>query len=677
MNGGFRNWSISTKLNVVQAVAILGLFAAAIVALSIWLGAILEDQGIDELKRTNQQAVDAVETVRVALESAATRLGGALKGEFGGTFALHTDEVVDTGGAKIAALTMDGKVLNGDNAPLDLFTSRVNAVATVLVRQGDDFVRAATSLKKEDGTRSVGTPLGAQHPARAQLLAGKTYVGKAHLFGRDYMTSYQPLLDPAGKVIGALFIGLDFSNQLAEMKKKLLGIKLFQTGYIFGLDGSANKGELVIHPSSEGKNLWDSKDGSGMYYVRDIIEKQNGVLYYHFPKPNTTAESEKIAVFNSIPDWGWVIASSVYTDEFRTNANAVRDRLILGAIALCILLCAIVFFSSRRWVTRPLGEVVGAMRRIAGGDLTVTVDQRSNDEVGQLLQATNTMVKDMRATLGDIQTAAFQLAESAGHLSGSAMQVATQSGMQSDAASTMAASVEEMNANIIHVAENASRANTDSVESGRVSSQGAEVIGQAVDSMTRIADTVRTASTAVTTLGQESKAISAIVSVIREIAEQTNLLALNAAIEAARAGEQGRGFAVVADEVRKLAERTSASTQEIGTLIGRILHGTEDAVTSMNSGVNQVEEGMVYAEHAGTSIANIRESASQVTVAVTSISHALEEQTVAIAEIARNVDKIAGMADESSVLAKQSAEHAGDLEKLAESLRARVAHFTI
>ncbi|MDR1995024.1 methyl-accepting chemotaxis protein [Azonexus sp.] len=673
----FRNLSISAKLNVIQAATIFGLFVVAIIALNAWLSSVFERQGIEELKRTNQQAVDMVETVRVSLEKAAERLARTLQADFSGEFAMRTDETVEVGGARTPVLSLEGKVLNGNVAPFDRFTANTTAAGTLFVRQGDDFVRIATSLKKEDGTRAMGTPLGARHPARELLLAGKTYTGKARLFGRDYMTNYRPLLSASGQVVGALFVGLDFSEQLADMKKKLRDIKLFETGYIFGIDAGTNKGELVLHPTREGENLWDAKDSNDVYYIREMVEQKEGVIYYLFPKPHGAAEGRKVSVFMSVPAWNWVVATSVHVDDLNVHADAVRNRLILGAVVLCVLLCATLFFSSRYWVTQPLMEVVKAMRRIASGDLTVAIKQRSEDEVGQLLKATNKMAGDMRTTLSDIQSASFRLAENAAHLSSSAMQVATQSGLQSDAASAMAASIEEINANIVHVAENASHANGVSVESGHVSGQGAEVIGQAVASMTRIAETVRTASSAVTTLGQESKAISAIVSVIREIAEQTNLLALNAAIEAARAGEQGRGFAVVADEVRKLAERTSASTQEISTLISGIQAGTEGAVTSMNSGVQQVEEGMVFAENAGASIANIRESAGQVNAAVMSISHAIDEQTAAIAEIAKNVEKIASMADDSNVMAKKSADYAAELEKLAESLRARVAGFTI
>ncbi|MDR2925832.1 MAG: methyl-accepting chemotaxis protein [Azoarcus sp.] len=673
----FRDGSIATKLNVIQATAVLILFAVAIAAVSRALSANLEQQGIEEIRQSNQQAIGMVETVRLSLEQAAERLCSMLQSSHEGEFVLREDETVEVGGAKTPLLSLNGRTLNNSLATLDRFTVTTTAVGTIFARQGNDFVRIATSLKKEDGSRAMGTLLNAKHPALGLLLSGKPYTGKASLFGRDYMTSYKPLRDRTGNVVGAVFVGLDFSEQLADMKRRLSSASLFQTGYIFIVDASANKGELVSHPSSLGENLWDAQDGNGVYYIREIIEKKDGLLYYQHPKIGETRQSEKIAVFNSLPSWNWVLVSSVYTEEFEAKAKDLRNRLAMTAVVLCALLCSVVFFSSKRWVSRPLSKVGAAMKRIAAGDLTVTIGRHGNDEVGQLLDATDTMVKDMRATLVDIKTATFQLAESAGNLSGAAMQVATQSGQQSEAASTMAANIEEMSTNIVNVAENANHANDVSEASGQVSSEGAEVIGRAVASMARIAETVHAASKAVTTLGQESKAISAIVNVIREIADQTNLLALNAAIEAARAGEQGRGFAVVADEVGKLAERTSASTQEIGALIDRILHGTEDAVARMGDGVHQVEEGMLFAERAASSISSISGSAAQVTVAVTDISRALEEQAAAISDITKNVERIAGMADDNNGMAKKSAEYAGELERLAESLRARMAHFTI
>ena len=211
--------------------------------------------------------------------------------------------------------------------------------------------------------------------------------------------------------------------------------------------------------------------------------------------------------------------------------------------------------------------------------------------------------------------------------------------------------------------------------SGRISQSGASVIGSAIQEMGNIAGTVRASSEAVAQLGNQSQQIASIVNVIREIADQTNLLALNAAIEAARAGEQGRGFAVVADEVRKLAERTTQSTLEIAGMVGQIQAGANNAVSSMDVGVSQVEAGVNLASQAGDSIAQIKDGAGRVDAAVISISDALREQTAASQDIARNVEQIACQAENNHNQALATSTAAAELENLARQLRQSIARF--
>jgi methyl-accepting chemotaxis protein-2 (aspartate sensor receptor) len=515
------------------------------------------------------------------------------------------------------------------------------------------------------------------------LLANKPFTGKATLFNRDHITHYIPMQDASGVVIGALFAGLEFTSELAVLLQDIREIKLGKNGYMYLVDIGKNPGALIVHPTLEGKNMYEVKGMDGTALMRDIIEKKDGMVPYWDASANSNSNggkastSKKIAVFNTIEKWKWVIVSCVNEEELAEKASRMRFSLIVGAIVLCALLFSVVFITSRQWVSRPLAETVAAMEQIAEGRLSIAIPEHGNDEVGHLLAATSTMAGKMRSALGDIQNAAQQLANSSERLVSTANDVASQSTQQSASASTMAASIEEMNANIVHVSDSAVQANQISLESDHISSEGAVVIQQATGSMTRIADTVRVASEAVSALGRESHAISTIVNVIGEIAEQTNLLALNAAIEAARAGEQGRGFAVVADEVRKLAERTSSSTQEISAMIRRILDGTANAVASMEEGVRQVEEGVSYAGKAGESIASIRQSASQVTEAVTSISTVLTEQSSAVSEISRNVEKIAATSDQNSLVAKESAQCAAELKQLAQLLRENISHFSI
>jgi len=675
----FRDWSIAAKLNLVQSLALLLLFLTAITSLTLWLGHVLEEKSLTSIRQANQQVLDMLTAYNTAMEKNAEKLGKVLEARFPEGFRLDEGNSVEVAGTATPALKSGGTVLNRNFDIVDGFTATTDAVATLFARKGDDFVRVTTSLKKENGERAVGTSLGSSHPAYAALMKGETFTGKARLFGRDYMTRYIPQRDKSGQIIAVLFIGLDFTQELAALKERIRSVKFLKTGYIFALDAGKDKGTLTIHPAQEGKNLLEAKDANGLAFVAEMVERKNGTLDYQFINASLgeTKPRDKVAVFNHFPQWNWVVASSCYRDELAEEAAAVRNRLIVASVVLAAILLLVVFFSSRHWVARPLGEAVAAMQKIAGGNLAVQIHQRGQDEVGQLLGATQAMANSMMDAIADIQRASNQLVDCADHLSETSNRVAAQSSMQSDAAATMATCVEEMNASIGHVAENAVAAKDISGTSGQISSEGTAVIQQAVSSMTQIADTVRNASNTVAQLGQESQAISAIVNTIKEIADQTNLLALNAAIEAARAGEAGRGFAVVADEVRKLAERTSLSTREIENMISRIQNGTTDAVSSMETGVRQVEEGVTYAGQAGESIANIRHSADQVAEAVADISTALAEQTTASGDIASNVERIATMADENHRMAQNSATYAEELKDLADSLKQRVSRFQI
>ncbi|OFZ96604.1 MAG: hypothetical protein A2Z44_06840 [Betaproteobacteria bacterium RBG_19FT_COMBO_58_11] len=234
-----------------------------------------------------------------------------------------------------------------------------------------------------------------------------------------------------------------------------------------------------------------------------------------------------------------------------------------------------------------------------------------------------------------------------------------------------------MTVSIDQVAEHARDAQNISQSSSELSTRGSDVILKVVEDMRGIAETVHESSAIIEGLGQQSDHIYSIVQAIKEIADQTNLLALNAAIEAARAGEQGRGFAVVADEVRKLAERTTRSTEEIATMIQKIQGGTKQAVASMGVGVERVNQGVSLAGQAGDAIRQIQTGAQRVGVAVTDISSAIKEQSIASAEIARNVEHVAQMSDENHAATQDNAKTALNLEELAMSLQGAVEKFKV
>jgi methyl-accepting chemotaxis protein len=336
------------------------------------------------------------------------------------------------------------------------------------------------------------------------------------------------------------------------------------------------------------------------------------------------------------------------------------------------------------WILRDVMHQLGGdpayaanvVRDIAQGDLSTSIATQPGD-TASLLAGMKQMQTALHDVIARINEAATRLGDASQSLAATAQQVADGSSQQSDSASSIAASVEEMTVSINMVSDSANTAHSLAEEARRLSIEGAKHVQETVGEMNTIASSVDSSARVVRQLGEQSQKISGIVGVIREIADQTNLLALNAAIEAARAGEQGRGFAVVADEVRKLAEKTTTSTQEIADMIGEIQHGTQTAVRQMEAGSTQVETGVVVANATGTAMSSIEGGAGKVLTAVDEISTALKEQAVASNQISQGVEKIAQMTEENSAAVNAVSQAAAELQKLAGDLKANVNRFRL
>ncbi len=310
-------------------------------------------------------------------------------------------------------------------------------------------------------------------------------------------------------------------------------------------------------------------------------------------------------------------------------------------------------------------------------DFTARLKITRMDELGSSADAFNKLLNRLQGNLKSIATGAHSVATAANAMATTAGQVATASHQQSEAASSMAATVEQMTVSINHVADRSQEANRLSIESGQLAASGEKVIGQTAADIHDIAATVDQAAELIHGLELHSQQISNVVAVIKEVADQTNLLALNAAIEAARAGEQGRGFAVVADEVRKLAERTSVSTREIATTIDIMRSSASNAVTSMQGVVAKVAQGVERAQQANASIKQIGESSRNAVGMVEEITEAIREQGSATNTIATQVERIAQMSEESSAAAGNSSESAHELDRLASEMQHIVSAYRL
>lgn len=490
--------------------------------------------------------------------------------------------------------------------------------------------------------------------------------------------------------IAAAYHARAAAGELSEREAQELAKRAMHDMRFGGADGKAEyvyiwstDGASVMHPIRPewaGRNMTaEIKDGQGRYTIRDILAVANsagaGFVDTSFPRPGTTEAVDKLQYVATFRPWNWVIGTGVYVDDVKTAfvARLSVDLAISGVIMVIIVgLGVLIARSVLRQIGGEPAEALAIMERAAAGDLTVDVHAAAPDS---MLGGLSRMLRSLREIVAQIASGAQTLKDTAESISHASGQVAVASSRQADSTSSMAAAIEQMTVSINHISDSARDTEDNSSAAAHMAEGGEQKVATATDEMQRIAGTVSTAADKIRSLEARTNEISSIAGVIKEIAAQTNLLALNAAIEAARAGEQGRGFAVVADEVRKLAERTSAATEEIGGMIGAIQGDTSSAVGTMDQALPQVERGVELAQEAAQSLRDIRDGASTTLSRIRDVALATREQSAASNAIAQQVESIAQMVEETSASMQQTAESAHSLERVARDLGDLVARF--
>ena len=484
------------------------------------------------------------------------------------------------------------------------------------------------------------------------------------------------VIDQQHKLVGAGKLSEEEAKKSA--RDILRGLRFEKDDYYFGID---TNGVYFLHganPSVEGQNKIDLKDTNGKLIIRDLIsaaQASGGFVDYWFPRAGQQKAEPKLSYAALFSPWGWVISTGIYIDDVEREYK--EGAMLLGGIAaLLLVLLSLIGWQISVSILRQLGGEPQAateiMQRVAGGDLTARLE---NAPSGSLLHALGGMVGSLRQMVSAINADANKLVANADHIARASDEVAKAAEHQADSTSAMAAAIEELTVSSNHISDSADETARETSEAAELAGRGSERVNQASMAIQKIADTVTDASGRIHALEERANQVSTIASVIKDIAGQTNLLALNAAIEAARAGEQGRGFAVVADEVRKLAERTSSATLEIEQMISGIQHDTVGAVEAMNAALPEVQEGVALASSASQSLQAIEDGARRTLDRVAEVADATKEQSTASTSIAQRVEQIANMVEETTATIRGTAESAHELEDIAGNLKQLISQF--
>ncbi|SIQ54137.1 methyl-accepting chemotaxis protein [Rhizobium sp. RU20A] len=530
---------------------------------------------------------------------------------------MHKDARVSLKDGEVAGFTLDEVRPDADHRLVDEAARMIDGVATVFVKEGNDFVRLSTNVKKENGDRAVGTKLAADHPAQAVLARGEAYFGPAVLFGKDFITGYYPIKDTKGATVGVLFIGIptiEYFNKIAELR--LLTIV---TGVCVAIVFGVIAFVFVRRQINPLRKLTGS--------VQAISQ---GRLDTDVPCLDMKSEFGDIARALSVFRDNALAKARIERETEEARAEAESERRARENEKLTV----------DGEIDRAVSALAEGMERLARGDLSLSIDTPFSGRLEKLRLDFNTAIGGLRRTLSDIRAGAEAIQARGGRMRDAADTLARRTETQAASLEETAAAVEEITVTVKSAAERAGETNAIVLVSKKSADSSADVVSNAVAAMGRIEEA--------------SGQIEQIIEVIDDIAFQTNLLALNAGIEAARAGEAGKGFAVVAQEVRELAQRTGEAARQIKDLIAK--------------SSREVDAGSELVEEAGKVLQSISAQIVTISQHVGVIATASSDQSAALQGVNSSVARMDQMTQENAALVSDTASASEQLSLEADRL---------
>lgn len=466
-----------------------------------------------------------------------------------------------------------------------------------------------------------------------------------------------------GKSIAGIGMSI---NQVTDIIK---GYTIGEKGLVFIAD---KNGEIQIHPDESVKPGTTINALMNDNLSTELLNKEKSTII------ETHENKNSLLAAQYLPSLDWYVVVDIPTEEIQGPINASSLTLILLNLIVAGVLIAIGLWVAMG-VARPVHRASNMLNQIASGDadLTRQMPVDTQDEVGQLAKAFNHFVHQLKVLIQAVGDTAKEVTYTAEELNQAAAKTETNTDNQQQSVDMVAAAINQMGATVQEIAQNANETADAAKQASKESHDGQLVVNTTVDGINSLFDKMQGASKVITTLATDVGEISTVLAVIKGISEQTNLLALNAAIEAARAGEQGRGFAVVADEVRTLAQRTHESTEEINTMVLKLQNGAQDAVSAMNSGIETAQNSVESADTAGKSLAKITQAINAITDLSMQVATATEEQSSVVNELNNHILNIKTMSDDTAQETKTVSKKCKELTDASGRLNGMVSQFKL
>ena len=663
----YKNWPIAKQIGALAFILTLIIFGILSTVSYKAASNVLEDKGISAMKSEMRAVSDMLELQYDSLLQLARRNADVFKEMYPGQFS-QPDKTINLMGVSSPALMHEQEQINSSKSKVDRFANLTGGTATVFVRDGDDFMRVSTSLKKADGSRALGTFLGKTHPGYQALISGQEYEGYAKLFGKDYMTVYRPVKDVQGQVIGILYIGFDITSSLKQLQDAVNRLTLEESGHFLLVRKADNV--LVAHPKFNAGEVITESMLDGL----SVAEATKDDAEYRY---SNSKNEPMFAYSQTVTGWNWMLVGQVKASELNEESMqllTINAIVALTGIALITALLSVVLIRT----LKPLHALQVHMESLGSGDFShhlAPSTPQSQNEVDRITTSVSTMSSELRQLIIALQDSVMSLEQQASK----AQSIAKQNGEEAQAlmlqTDQIATAIEEMSTSIRDVANHAQDGAVQSQQVDAAAKEGQGQQTKVVQDLLKLSEQLSNSHQSVEKVSHESEAISKVTEVINSIAEQTNLLALNAAIEAARAGDQGRGFAVVADEVRTLAQRTQSSILEIGQTIGKLQTQVKSTTEQMGQSHQLGMESAAQGEATGKQLKEITRRIGELAISSRNIASATEQQSSVAEEITHNLHQISELANEGEHRATETVQSANELSSLAAALKRQISQF--
>ncbi len=673
----FRDMSVAFQLNLVIAVSMTSAFS--LIALLIYQGAyrVLLQNTMDEHETRIQSIANTLAVEYQAHLASAKTLESLFRNKYLSGLEIR-DYLSEFYGHEVNTITYRGRTLLGVNNEVDHFTEDTGAYSTLFSKDAnDDFVRITTSITKEDGSRAIGTVLGKSHPGYQKLKSGEPFHSAVELFGRKYLGYYHPISE-SNEVKAISFIGLPVDKSAKSIFENFANIGWGKTGYTFAMDNSqSNLGGMLYHPTIEkGKSVIEVEDAHGNKIFQKLFENESGMLTYSWlnkkGKPGT-----KYIVYTTVNGWNWKLAGGTFISEVTGASREFLWIVITVATVTGGLTMLLILWMLYR-TTSPLSHLSTKMERMGQGEINQNMqafDGETKNEIRNLHNNMAGMANQLKSLIEQIKQASTTVQQQAQGVSKDANHSMKQSEQQQLQIDQVVTAVEELATSAVSVASQVESIAEGVRKADKDTLNGRQLVQNVSQKIEHLNEQLGKSGEAIEMVAKESENIQSITKIIDEIAEQTNLLALNAAIEAARAGEQGRGFAVVADEVRTLAHRTQTSVQDVVDIISKMQQSSSGAVKIMHACKNEGGDVMEQAQKADQSLESITHQIRDIAAQSEEIAATAEQQAQVTREVAENATQVGQVNEQHRERSSQTASSASLLQEKSNELISQISYF--